>query len=102
MVQHQPGDERCEQRRREGDLEHGAVVRADGLVPPGAEPHREPLGHRLAQRPRRRRLRHPVEIDVGVEAGDLGNRSQAAVLSRKAFSRSIQGAKLGRASIRET
>jgi hypothetical protein len=82
---------------REGDLEHGPVVRADLAVPPGAEPDGEPFGDRLAQRPRGRRLRLAIEIDVGMEAGDLGDGShQAAVLSRNAASRAIHGAKLGR------
>lgn len=77
-------------------------MRADLPLPPGAEPDGEALGDRFAQRPRLGRFARAVEIDVRVEARDLRDPPQAAVLSRKAVSRSTQGLKLGRPRIAST
>ena len=68
-VEHQPGNDPRELARREGHLVHGPGVRADGFIPPSAEPHLEARGESLAQTlgllPARR-----VVVDVGVIAAD--------------------------------
>ena len=83
----------------------GRACGPTGTLPPGAEPNREPLGDRLAQRPRRRRLLRPVPINMGVEARDLGDGgacSGRGLLEEGRLARRSSGAKLGRPRIAST
>ncbi len=76
VVEHQPGNERCEKARVERDLEHRSGMGTNGLIVPSPEPVRKPHVHRFPD-PFGQPSRLRIEIDMSMVAPDLGDPSWA-------------------------